>query len=145
MTDLTTLGASHAAGFSGAERWEVVMVDIALAINGFNGIKTLPFIEHTKGTDGENLRLTALEKTRSVYQRQVIGLHHDGSNLIGRTSVNALACLNNHNAHGMLFQALELNGNGAAPLLLLFLVKLSLDCLHKIGHFGHTRLLIGIF
>ena len=80
-----------------------------------------------------------------MYQRQVIGLHHDGSNLIGRTSVNALTGLNNHNAHGVLFQALELNGNRAAPLLLLFLVKLSLDGLHKIGHFGHTRLLIGIF
>ena len=120
------------------------MVNVALAIHWLNGVKTLPLVEHAKCTNGENLGLTALEKTRTVNKWQVIRLDHDWTNLVSYTAVNALAGLNNHDAHSVLLKTLELNGNSATPKLLLLLGELSLDLIHQVSNLLHTRLLVSI-
>ena len=60
-------------------------------------------------------------------ERQVVGLDHERADLIGRTAVNALAGLDDHAAHGVLLEALELHGNLAAVEGLLLLGELGLD------------------
>ena len=120
------------------------MVNVALAIHWLNGVKTLPLVEHAKRTNGENLSLTTLEKTRAVNKWQVIRLDHDWTNLVCNTAVNALAGLNNHDAHSVLLKTLELNGNGAAPQLLLLLGELSLDLIHQVSNLLHTGLLVSV-
>ena len=120
------------------------MVNVALAVHWLNSVKTLPLVEHTKRTNGENLSLTTLEKTRAVNKWQVIRLDHDWTNLVCNTTVNALAGLNNHDAHSVLLKTLELNGNSAAPKLLLLLGELSLDLIHQVSNLLHTGLLVSI-
>ena len=144
MTNLTALWAAHTASLTGAEWWEVVVVNVALAIHWLNGVKTLPLVEHAKRTNGENLSLTALEKTRTVNKWQVIRLDHDWTNLVSHTAVNALAGLNNHDAHSVLLKTLELNGNSAAPKLLLLLGELSLNLVHQVSNLLHTGLLVSV-
>ena len=120
------------------------MVNVALTIHWLNGIKTLPLIEHAKRTNGENLSLPTLEKTRTMNKWQVIRLDHNWTNLISHTTVNALASLNNHNAHCVFLKGLKLNCNSAAPKLLLLLGELSLDLIHQVSNLLHTGLLVSI-
>lgn len=54
MADLAALGAAHAAGLAGAERREVVVVHVALALGGLDGIQTLALVEHTERQDGKH-------------------------------------------------------------------------------------------
>lgn len=91
MTDLAALRAAHAASLAGAERREVVVVHVALALGGLDGIQTLALVEHTERQDGEHLGLTTLEQAGTVNERQVVVLHHDGTDLVGGTTVDALA------------------------------------------------------
>ncbi len=115
VADLAALGAAHAAGLAGAERREVVVVHVALALGGLDGIETLALVEHAERTDGEHLGLAALEEAGAVNERQVVGLDHEGTDLVGGTAVDALTGLDDHGAHGVLLEALELHGDLAAP------------------------------
>ena len=144
VTNLTTLGAADAAHLAGAVGREVVLVHIALAINRLNSVKALGLVKHAEREHREDLGLTTLEKARAVHQREVGILHHDGANLVSRTAVNALARLNDHGAHGLLLKLLEVDGNLALPLKLLFLGKLSTNLLFERLHLGDAALLISI-
>lgn len=127
MADLAALGCAHAAGLAGAEGREVVVVDVALAVNGLDGVKALPLIEHTQRGYGEHLGLTALEETGAMDAWQVVGLDHERTYLGGAAAVDTLAALHDHSAHGMLLEALELDGDRAIPLELLVLAELRAD------------------
>ena len=144
MADLAALGAAHAAGLAGAERREVVVVHIALALGGLDGIQTLALVEHAERQDGKHLGLAALEQAGAVNERQVVVLHHDGTDLIGGTAVDALTSLDDHGAHGLLLELLERHGDLALPSGLLLLGKLGADGLLQSLNLTDTRELVGI-
>ena len=144
VANLAALGAAHATGLTGAVGREVVVVDVALAVDRLDGVKALPLVEHAQGADGEHLGLATLEEARAVDQGQVVGLDHDRANLGGGTAVDALAGLNDHLAHGVLLEALELDGDGAAPLSLLVLGELGLDGLLEGLDLAHAGELVGV-
>ena len=144
VADLAALRGAHAAGLTGAERREVVVVDVALAIDGLDGIEALPLVEHAEGADGEHLGLATLEETRAVDAGKVIGLDHERANLVGSTAVDALAGLDDHEAHGVLLESLELDGDGAAPLGLLLLGELGADGILQGLDLADTGELVGV-
>ena len=144
VADLAALGAAHAARLAGAVRREVVVVDVALAVDGLDGVEALPLVEHAEGADGEHLRLTALEEAGAVNERQVVGLDHERSDLVGTAAVDALAGLDHHAAHGVLLEGLELDGNLAAPLGLLLVGELGGDGGLEGVDLAHARELVGI-
>ena len=86
-----------------------------------------PLVEHTERQDGEHLGLTTLEQAGAVNERQVVVLHHDGTDLVGGTAVDALAGLDDHGAHGLLLELLERHGNLALPGGLLLVGELGAD------------------
>ncbi len=144
MADLAALGAAHAAGLAGAERREVVVVHVALALGGLDSIQTLALVEHTERQDGEHLGLAALEQAGAVNERQVVILNHDGANLVGGTAVDALAGLDDHGAHGLLLKLLERHGDLALPSGLLLLGELGADGLLQSLDLTDTGKLVGI-
>ena len=144
VADLATLGAAHAAGLTGAEGREVVVVDVALAVDGLDGVEALPLVEHAEGADGEHLGLPALEEAGAVDERKVVGLDHDGTDLVGGTAVDALARLDDHLAHGVLLEALELDGDGARPHGLLLRGELGLDGVLERLDLTDARELVGV-
>ena len=93
---------------------------------------------------GEDLGLTALEQAGTMDQGQIVVLHHDGTDLVCRTAVNALAGLDDHVAHGLLLQLLEVDGDLALPKQLLVLGELGLDGLLQLVYLCHTRELVGV-
>ncbi len=143
MADLAALGAAHAAGLAGAEGREVVVVHIALAVDRLDGVEALPLVEHAQSADGEDLGLTALEEAGAVDQGQVVALDEERTDLVRTAAVDTQAGLDNGLAHGVLLELLELHGDGAGPLVLLLLGKLSADALLEVGDLGLAGLLVG--
>jgi len=144
VTNLATLGVAHASGLACAEGREVVVVDVALAVDGLDGVETLPLVEHAEGADGEHLGLAALEETGAMDERQVVWLDHDRAHLVGPTSVDALAGLDDHLAHGVLLEALELDGDGTRPRGLLLVGELGLDGVLQRLDLGDAGELVGV-
>ena len=144
VTDLAALGAAHAAGLAGAERREVVVVHVALALGGLDGIQTLALVEHAERQDGEHLGLTTLEQAGAVNERQVVVLHHDGTNLVDGTAVDALAGLDDHGAHGLLLELLECHGDLALPGGLLLVGELGADGLLQSLDLTDAGKLVGV-
>ncbi len=103
-----------------------------------------PFVEHTKRQDREHLGLATLEQAGAVNERQVVVLHHDGTDLIGGTAVDALAGLDDHGAHGLLLELLERHGDLALPSGLLLLGKLRTDGLLQSLDLADTGELVGV-
>ncbi len=143
MADLATLGAAHAAGLTGAEGREVVVVHVALAVDRLDSVEALPLVEHAQGADGEHLGLAALEEAGAVDQRQVVALDVEGTHLVRATAVHAQAGLDHGLTHGVLLELLELHGDGAGPLVLLLLAELGADALLEVGDLGLSGLLVG--
>ncbi len=144
VADLAALGASHAAGLAGAERREVVVVDVTLAVDRLDGVEALPLVQHAEGRDGEHLGLATLEEAGAVDARQVVRLDHEGTDLGGRAAVDALAGLDDHLAHRVLLEALELDGDLALPLELLLLGELGADGVLEGLDLAHAGLLVGV-
>ena len=144
MADLAALGAAHAAGLAGAERREVVVVHVALALGGLDGIQTLALVEHAERKNREHLGLATLEQTGAVNERQVVVLHHDGTDLVGGTAVDALAGLDDHGAHGLLLEFLERHGDLALPGGLLLVGELGTDGLLQSLDLADTGELVGV-
>ena len=144
MADLAALGAAHAAGLAGAERREVVVVHVALALGGLDGIQTLALVEHAERQDGEHLGLAALEQAGAMNERQVVVLHHDGADLVGSMAVDALASLDDHGAHGLLLELLERHGDLALPSGPLLLGELGTDGLLQSLDLADTGELVGV-
>ena len=76
-------------------------------------------------------------------ERQIIILHHNGANLISGTTVNALARLDDHGAHGLFLELLQGNGDLALPLGELFVGELGADRVLERLDLGDTRSLVG--
>ncbi len=126
MADLATLRSAHAAGLARAVGREVVLVHVALALFGPDGVEALPLVEHAERADAHDLRLTALEQSAAMNARQIAGNDVERANLLGRTTVDALAGLEDHGAHGPLLEGLEGGGNVAAPCSALLVAELVL-------------------
>ena len=77
-------------------------------------------------------------------ERQVVVLHHDGTDLIGGTTVNALTSLDDHGAHSLLLELLERHGDLALPSGLLLLGKLGTDGLLQSLDLADTGELVGV-
>lgn len=77
-------------------------------------------------------------------ERQVVVLHHDGTDLVGGTAVDALAGLNDHGAHGLLLELLERHGDLALPSGLLLLGELGADGLLQSLDLTDTGELVGV-
>ena len=120
------------------------MVHVALALGGLDGIKTLALVEHAERQDGEHLGLAALEQAGAVNERQVVVLHHDGTDLVGGTAVDALTGLDDHGAHGLLLELLERHGDLALPSGLLLLGELGTDGLLQSLDLADTGELVGV-
>ncbi len=124
VADLAALRAAHAARLARAERREVVVVDVALALDRLDRVKALPLVEHAKRADREDLGLSTLEEAGAMDARQIVRLHHERPYLGGLAAIDTLAGLDDHAAHCMLLEALELDRNGTAPGLLLLVGEL---------------------
>ena len=67
------------------------------------------------------------------------------ADVLGATSVGALARLDDHGAHGLLLKLLELGSDVALPGgALLFGELLVLDALLELFHLAHASLLVGV-
>ena len=77
-------------------------------------------------------------------ERQVVVLHHDGTDLVGGTAVDALAGLDDHSTHGLLLELLERHGDLALPSGLLLLGELGTDGLLQSLDLADTGELVGI-
>ena len=145
MADLAALRGAHAADFAGAVRREVVLVHVALALDRLDGVEALPLVEHAERADGKHLGLAALEQAGAVHARQVAGNDVQRADLLGRAAVGALAGLDDHGAHRVLLEQLQLGGDVGAPGGELFLGELlGLDAVLQLGDLAHARLLVGV-
>ncbi len=82
VADLAALRCAHAANLAGAERREVVVVHVALALGGLDGVQALALVEHAERQDGKHLGLPTLEQAGAVNERQV--RCPDGTDLVRR-------------------------------------------------------------
>ena len=77
-------------------------------------------------------------------ERQVVALHHDGTNLVGGTAVDALAGLDDHAAHGGLLELLEVHRYLALPDELLLFGELGANGLLEVCDLILAGQLVGI-
>ena len=118
---------------------------VALALGGVDGVEALPFVQHAERADGERLRLAALEQARAVHAGQVARHDVQRADVLGTTAVGALARLDDHRAHGLLLELLELGGDVALPCGALLIGELLLlDAGLELFHLAHARKLVGI-
>ena len=100
--------------------------------------------EGVQRADGQNLRLTTGEQAGAVDARQNADLGSQRANFVRRAAVDALAGLDDHAAHGLLLERLEVHRNLTLPQELLLLGELRLDGLLQGLDLGDTALLVGI-
>ena len=118
---------------------------VALALGGVDGVEALPFVQHAERADGERLRLAALEQARAVHAGQVARHDVQRADVLGTTAVGALARLDDHRAHGLLLELLELGGDVALPCGALLIGELLLlDAGLELFHLAHARQFVGI-
>ena len=145
VADLAALGGAHAPGLAGAVGREVVLVHVALALFGPDGVKALPLVEHAQRADGKRLRLAALEQARAVHAGQVAGNDVQRPDLGGGSAVHALACLDDHLAHGSLLERLQLGGDVGPPDAALLVGEVVLlDGVLKLLDLGDARELVRV-
>src|SRR5687768_7519012 len=95
MTDIASAGSPESPDFSDAERWEVVMVDISLAVFRTNRIEPLLLCRRAERHRGDDLGLAAGEDGRAMGARKVASFDPDWSNLIGAPAIGPRAVLQN--------------------------------------------------
>ena len=144
MTQLAALGSAHAAHLAGAVRREVVLVDVALALGGVDGVEALPLVEHAQGEDGQHLGLAALEEAGAMGAGQVAGLDVEGSHLVDGAAVDALAGGEHHGAHGLLLEGLAGSGDLAAVGGALLVGEGLLDLGLQLLDLGQAGLLVSV-
>ncbi len=145
VAHLATLRGAHASNLAGAVRREVVLMHVALALGRIDGVETLPLVEHAERADGKRLRLTALEQAGAMDARQIAGNDVQRADLVGTTTVGALAGGDDHGAHGLLLELLERSGDIGAPSgKLLFAELFRLDTGLQVLDLAHAREFVGI-
>ena len=144
MTELAALGSTHAANLARAVRREVVLVNVALALGRVDRVEALPLVEHAERDDREDLRLAALEQARTMGAGQVMRHDVERANLVVGTTVDALAGLDDHRAHGALLEGLAGSGDLATPHAALLLGEGRLDLVLELLDLGDARLLVGV-
>ena len=83
------------------------MVDVPLAVLRVEGVDHLGHPEHPQGGDVQDLRLTPLEKPRTVRPGDQSDLAGDLADLIGLPAVQPDPLLEDPLAHGSLLELLE--------------------------------------
>ena len=145
MPHLAALGGADAAGLAGAEGREVVLVHIALALLRVDRVETLAFAQGAQGAHRQGLGLTALEEAGTVDARQIAGLDVERADVLGAAAVDALVGVDDHHAHGMLFERLASGCQVAGPRRALFFGEVVLlDRFLEGFDLGDARLLVGV-
>ena len=144
VAELAALGGAHAADLAGAVRREVVLVDVALALDRIDRVEALPLVEHAERDDREDLRLAALEQAGAVGARQVVRLDVERADLVVGATVDALAGLDDHRAHGALLERLARRGDLATPHGALLVGEGGLDLVLELLDLGDAGLLVGV-
>src|SRR6266542_2734247 len=107
VADLPPLGTAHEAGLPGGERREVVVVHVALAVLGVEGVDDLLHADHAEGGDVEHLGLAALEQAGAVRPWQDADLGRERPDVARPAPVDALGLLDDPLAHQLLVEAAE--------------------------------------
>jgi hypothetical protein len=145
MAHLTALGRTDAAGFTGAEGREVVLVHVALALLRVDRVEALAFAQGAQGAHRKGLGLTALEEAGAVHAGQVAGLDVERADVLGAAAVDALVGVDDHHAHRVLFERLAGGGEVAGPSRALFFGEVVLlDGFLQGLDLGDARLLVGV-
>src|ERR1700735_3290874 len=93
MADVTATRAAHAAGLACRERWEVVVVDVALGRVRADRVDQLVHPRHTEGGGVQDLRESPLEESRAVCGRDDADLGVERPDVGRRAAVDADAVL----------------------------------------------------
>ena len=145
VAHLAALRRPHATGLAGAVGREVVLVHVALALFGPDGVEALPLVEHSQGAHGHDLGLAALEQARAVHAGQIPRHDVQRADLLGGAAVDALAGLKDHGAHGPLLEGLEGRLDVGAPGSALLLGEVVLDDGGlELFHLLHAGGLVGV-
>ena len=89
MADLAALRGTDAADLTRGERGEVVLVHVALGIDGRQVVDLLLHAQHSQGGDTQDLGLATLEQGGAVHAGQDLDLGGQGTDLARRTAVHA--------------------------------------------------------
>ena len=102
VTDLATLGRTHAAGFTVGPRSHVVMVHVTLLVHRGQRIDHLVHARHGECGHVQDLGLTALEQTRTVSRRQHAHFGRHRTQIARTAAVDANALVDDALAHQLL-------------------------------------------
>ena len=128
VANFAALGRTHAAGFAGRVRREVVLVHVTLRRNGRKVIQLLLHAEHSQGRHAQNLGLTALEESRTVDARKNLNLGAQGANGTQRTAIHT-----DFFAQGAVTDGLLLQRTECSLEFLFTLGELLGECFEHIG------------
>ena len=89
MADLAALRGADAANLARGERGEVVLVHVALGIDGRQVVDLLLHAQHGQGGHAQDLGLTALEQGGAVHAGQDLNLGGERTDLARGTAIHA--------------------------------------------------------
>ena len=89
MADLAALRGTDAANLARGERGEVVLVHVALGIDGRQVVDLLLHAQHGQGGHAQDLGLTALEQGGAVHAGQDLNLGGERTDLARGTAIHA--------------------------------------------------------
>ena len=107
MANFAALGRTHAAGFAGRVRREVVLVHVTLRRDGRKVIQLLLHAEHGQGRHTQNLGLTTLEESRTVDARKNLDLGAQRADGTQRTAIHTDFFAQGAVTNGLLLQRTE--------------------------------------
>ena len=117
VADLAALGGAHAAGLTGGEGREVVVVHVALVGDRGEVVHLLLHAQHVEGGHAQDLGLAALEDGRAVHAGQDLDLGGQGADVLQAAPVHAHALGEGAVAHDLLGHGAEGGLEGLGVLL----------------------------
>ncbi len=116
VAGLAAGGAAHGANFAGAVRGEVVVQQEVTAYVAAQGVESLGVVLGAQRAGRPGLGLTTLEERRAVRAGVRVRLHPKRADIASATTVEALARVDDHVAHGFLLDLGEARGDVVALL-----------------------------
>ncbi len=121
VTDLATAGAALRTGFAGGEGREVVVQQKTFGAMFHDIVDDFLIELSAEGHRGERLCLAAGEEGRAVGSRHEVHLAPDGPDLVGLTSVETLALVEDGAAHRLFLHVVVIPaGEGSFGITFLF-------------------------
>src|SRR5690606_892338 len=87
---------------------EIVVEDEFAVVGGGGAFNQQLIIRCTEGHGGEGLCFTAGEQGGAVRRRQQVHFHVQGAHLVQHAAIEADALVQDHVAHGLFFQVVEI-------------------------------------